>query len=98
MLIRIYTLAESTEWILIQLHFSCPYLYNYRSSHWRWSVRKGVLRKVFLESVPPKKVSFPKDPLLPKFFYEIVKEEKLVRDSLGSTYEARFKEDTVAVT
>ena len=73
-------------------------MYNYRSSHWRWSVRKGVLRKVFLESVPPKKVSFPKDPLLTKFFYEIVKEEKLIRDSLGSTYKAHFKEDAVAVT
>ena len=52
---------------------------------------------MFLESAPLKKVSFPKDPLLPKFFYEIVKEEKLVRDSLGSIYKAHFKEDAVAV-
>ena len=39
--------------------------------------------------VPTKKVSFPKDPLLPKFFYDdVVKEENLGRGSFGSTYKA----------
>ena len=43
--------------------------------------------------VPPKKVSFPKDPLLPKFSYkEVVKEDELSRGLFGFTYKARFKE------
>ena len=46
----------------------------------------------------PKNASFPKDPLLPKFFYdEVIKEEKLGCGSFGSTYKACFKEDTVAI-
>ena len=48
--------------------------------------------------VPPKKISFPEDPLLPKFFYdEVVDEEELGRGSFWSTYKARFKGDTVAI-
>ena len=41
--------------------------------------------------VPPKKVSFREDLLLPKFFYdEVIKEEELGRGSFCSTYKARF--------
>ena len=47
---------------------------------------------------PRKNVSFPKDSLLPKFFYdEVVKEEKLDHGSFGSTCKARFKGGTVAI-
>ena len=47
--------------------------------------------------VPPKKVSFSGDLLLPTLFYDkVVKEEELGRDSFGSTYKARFKGDTDA--
>ena len=48
--------------------------------------------------VPPTEVSFPEDPLLPKFFYdEVIKEEELGRGSIGFTYKARFKGETVAI-
>ena len=47
---------------------------------------------------PPKKVSFPEDPLLPKFYYdEVIREEELGRGSFGSTERARFKGDTVVI-
>ena len=48
--------------------------------------------------VPPKKVSFPENPLLPKFHDdEVIREEELGRGSFGSTEKARFKGDTVAI-
>ena len=48
--------------------------------------------------IPPKKVSFPEDPLLTKFFYdEVLNVEELGRVLFGSTCNARFKGDTVAI-
>ena len=53
---------------------------------------------VTIPFVPPKKVSFFEDPLLPIFFYdEVIKEEELSCGSFGSTDKARFKGDTVAI-
>ena len=43
--------------------------------------------------IPPKKVSFPEDPLLTKFFYdEVLNEEELGRVLFGSTCNARLRE------
>ena len=51
----------------------------------------SILKLWLSQFVPPKKVSFPENPLLPKFFYnEVIKEEELDHEEL------RFKRDTVA--
>ena len=56
----------------------------------------SILKLWLSQFVSLKKVSFPENPLLPKFFYnEVIKEEEQGLGSFISTYTARFKRDTV---
>ena len=52
-----------------------------------------------IQFVPPKKVSFPEDPLPSKFFNDESNHqgEQLGRGSFGSTVKAGFKGDTVTM-
>ena len=57
----------------------------------------SILKLWLSQFVSLKKVSFPENPLLLKFFYnEVIKEEELGGGFFVSTYKVRFKRDTVA--
>ena len=50
-----------------------------------------------IQFLPPKKVSFPGDPLPLKFFNDESQKRRTGRGSFGSTAKARFKGETVTM-